>query len=492
MRRLAPIVLIAFVAAGCTTGGTSGSPAGASSTGAKAPAASPTPEPTPTAEQKAAGRKSAETIAALAGKPLPPRARRSRARPPEFVVDEKTGVRLERIPKSSSLYVKDGQVHHRFALSGYGIPIVREDASAYYVEAQAEAKKEVTRRRPRIRRVSGSSSSSGLRGGGRRTAGLQEANPPRGTIRRAADERLLAFEHRHRRPRRRREARDRHAPAAARRAEDRRIFRHEGGWRRSGRRCDVRGAPASATAGWPSADMDGDGKPDIVSIGHGSGLTDLSSTRGHSSSGRRPGACPGGMSARALALGDLTGTAGSTSWRSLGRAGVRRGARREKEREKESEAAGQRPATAADVDSAQYVKGVDIRYFLAQADGTYQSSTTRGSMNPATATRSPSRRNPSTARRLFFASVCRYSGRTQVVYSSTGTRRPPASCGPPRRSSSGTAITSARLSAPTRGSPAAYVTYVKTAPQGAVRRLSPARGCRSTTGTATTGSGSGS
>ena len=146
MRRVAATALIAFLAAGCTSDGSKGTPATAPASAGTAPDAKPAVpakagETIPTDKEKADARRQAEIIAALAGKRLPPEGEETPpSAPPEILVDGKTGVKLERIPKSRSVYVKDGAVYHRFAAAGLGVPLVREDEGAYYVEAPPEKK----------------------------------------------------------------------------------------------------------------------------------------------------------------------------------------------------------------------------------------------------------------------------------------------------------------------------------------------------------------
>jgi hypothetical protein len=60
------------------------------------------------------------------------------------VVDPATGQRLMKVPKSPILYVRDGQLFNAILQSMGGQPLVREDAESYYVPAPAEPSPEET------------------------------------------------------------------------------------------------------------------------------------------------------------------------------------------------------------------------------------------------------------------------------------------------------------------------------------------------------------
>ena len=98
------------------------------------------PTPTPKAEVKAAeDAKRGERVLELLGlkapadvdQPLPD---------PEPFVDPETGKRLLRIPKGEVYYEKDGRVFLAI-VSSPGFPIVRQDETAYFIEAPKERKK---------------------------------------------------------------------------------------------------------------------------------------------------------------------------------------------------------------------------------------------------------------------------------------------------------------------------------------------------------------
>ncbi len=58
----------------------------------------------------------------------------------ETVFDPVSGKKLNRIPKSPLLYVVRGRLYNSIVKVGGGLPLVREDEKAYYVEAPAERK----------------------------------------------------------------------------------------------------------------------------------------------------------------------------------------------------------------------------------------------------------------------------------------------------------------------------------------------------------------
>jgi FG-GAP-like repeat len=57
---------------------------------------------------------------------------------PSIVVDPKTKERLERIPKNPVYFVRQGRLFNALLADTEGVPLVREDAKAYYVKALAE------------------------------------------------------------------------------------------------------------------------------------------------------------------------------------------------------------------------------------------------------------------------------------------------------------------------------------------------------------------
>lgn len=56
----------------------------------------------------------------------------------DVVIDAATGRRLQRIPKSSQYFASGGRLYNSVVRDESGVPIVREDAAAYYVDAPSE------------------------------------------------------------------------------------------------------------------------------------------------------------------------------------------------------------------------------------------------------------------------------------------------------------------------------------------------------------------
>lgn len=98
-------------------------------------------------EEKVLRRKQLELIAALSGKRLPPEGEEDEGTVPwEVLEDPATGRKLQRIPKSKVLYVVDGSLRHSLMRGiDFSIPIVREDEEAYFVEAPPDKFAEVSK-----------------------------------------------------------------------------------------------------------------------------------------------------------------------------------------------------------------------------------------------------------------------------------------------------------------------------------------------------------
>jgi hypothetical protein len=466
MKRIATTALIALLAAGCATGGSSGAPGGTSSATAEGPVPTPAADQSPSPEAQAATRRTAELVAALGGKTLPPEgeAESEPSLPAERVFDEKTGVWLERIPKSKSVFVKDGIVFHRFAVQGLGIPLVREDESAYYIEASNQkadgterpevsetaglaqimeypaSEGEVVEPPVSAKRIRLEESSRGLPKSGFWRTNFDVADldgdgqpeivtpPPRLTM---------------------------GGP---------RIFKADGqAWKEI--RPEIRdlGGARFGYGGVAVGDMDGDGKPDIVAIGHRAGLTILFNEGGLRFRAESRG-LPEEMSGRALALGDLNGDGKLDIVAQSDQSEYTREKRRA-----DLAMPGQTPEKTADEGPAGYAGGVDARYFLAQADGTYRehhAGLEASCYGYAVALQV----RPVDGKGPFLVTSCRYSGRTQVLYSwdqATSSFVRPAEddvewFGYHMGAATGTY----------QGKPAAFVTYFKTAPKVAVPQFS--------------------
>lgn len=119
-----------------------------------APAAGPTPAPTPTAAAPAAAVSPSDRSKALdlvlggqKQKPAgPPEDDDEQAAKPEkkieIVVDPATGQRLRKVPKSPTLFVREGRLYNSVLTGALSQPLVREDADFYYVPAPDETSAE--------------------------------------------------------------------------------------------------------------------------------------------------------------------------------------------------------------------------------------------------------------------------------------------------------------------------------------------------------------
>lgn len=457
MKRVAATALIAVLAAGCASGGTKEKTAEAP---VAKPAAAPTAEQPPSADDKANARRKAELIAALSGKRLPEEGKEAKpSAPPEIVVDAKTGLRLEKIPKSREVFVKDGQVYHRVAAKGLGIPLVREDAGAYYVEAPPEPKQgepgeeevedpnladiveypasegEVVAPPATARRIRFEEQSEGLpRNGFWRTNmdladldgdGMPEivTPPPRLTY---------------------------GGP---------RIFKADGPrWKEI--RAEIPDSPGAhfGYGGVAVGDMNADGRPDIVAIGHLAGITILFNEGSWKFRADDRG-LPLEMSGRSVAVGDLNGDGRLDVVAQSDESEYTR-----KKRRDDLEKAGLRPPAGPAAADA-YVPGVDTRYFLAQADGTYLESHA-GLELSCYGYSLALQTKPADGGAPFLATSCRYSGRTQILYSFDAQKSSFVRSGLEVVERYGYHIAAA--GGTYQGKPAAYATYFKTSPEGAV------------------------
>ncbi len=463
LKRVAATALIAVLAAGCASGGTkektAEAPAAAPAKPAAKPTAAPTVEKPPSDEAKSNVRRKTEIIAALAGTRIPGEGEVKPSAPPEIVVDAKTGLRLERIPKSQAVYLKDGQVYHRVAAKGLGIPLVREDAEAYYVEAPPEKKPvepgedevedpnlaeileypasegEVVAPPATARRVRFEERSEGLPKNGFWRTNMDLADldgdgmpeivtpPPRLT------------------------------------AGGPRVFKADGvRWKEIRPEVSDSEGAHFGYGGVAVGDMNADGRPDIVAIGHLAGITILFNEGDWKFRADDKG-LPLEMSGRSVAVGDLNGDGRLDVVAQSDESEYTR-----KKRRDDLEKAGLRPPSGAATADA-YVPGVDTRYFLAQADGSYRESHA-GLELSCYGYSLALQAKPVDGGAPYLATSCRYSGRTQILYSFDGQKSSFVRSGLEVVERFGYHIAAAVGTY--QGKPAAYATYFKTSPEGAV------------------------
>lgn len=138
--RFLSLVLCAVLMAACSQTPAPKPPA------AEAP--KPTPVPTPPPPSKNA------LIEALGGGKRPPAGPEDeeeegvrKPRLSEIVVDPATGMRLMKIPKDPTLIVRDGRLYSTIVHVGAGVALVREDEDFYYVDAGPELTPDLMKKR---------------------------------------------------------------------------------------------------------------------------------------------------------------------------------------------------------------------------------------------------------------------------------------------------------------------------------------------------------
>ncbi len=131
MKRLVFLVLpfVLVVVTGCSS----------SRTGQGGSKPAPAEASAPSAEQAEKARQIAATARLMAG--VPDEVSSETVEEPWIIVtDEKTGKKLERIPKGPTLRVQDGKLRHALLNPNmFNVDLVREDEKYYYVEAPDEA-----------------------------------------------------------------------------------------------------------------------------------------------------------------------------------------------------------------------------------------------------------------------------------------------------------------------------------------------------------------
>jgi len=134
------LAAVLAVAAGCSSTPSS-SPSGAAP--AASPAASPTPTPSPAPGDSATSRR----VESLFGLKQPAAVDEDEEKPedsPSTFVDPKTGTKMMRIPKSALYYVRNGRLFNSIVNDKVGIPLVSEDEKAYYIAAAPDRKPRTT------------------------------------------------------------------------------------------------------------------------------------------------------------------------------------------------------------------------------------------------------------------------------------------------------------------------------------------------------------
>ncbi len=296
MKRFLPLVAAAALAlGGCTSAG-------------KTSTAAP-PAPTPDAAKAAADAKKNERLREELGLKPPADVDEPPAEKP--FLDPETGKRLMRIPKGGQYYAKDGKVFLAI-VNSQGFPILREDAKSYYVEAPPERKKpdpkaatetpedlkplvELPKSEAEV--VTPKVSKDALRfeeiSAGLPRSGMWRENFDLGDVLGLGHPQIVA-------------------PPARLTGASLRVFRldkDDAGawlWRETKLELDNPEKIDAAYGAATVADMDGDGRLDIVFGGHGSGPA-IAFNEGGGKFRVESRGLPRALSTRAIAVGDLNG-----------------------------------------------------------------------------------------------------------------------------------------------------------------------------------------
>ncbi|MBK6406014.1 MAG: VCBS repeat-containing protein [Holophagales bacterium] len=453
-----PLALISLP--GCTSSSQAGK-------GAAAPV--PAEAPVPTAEQEERARQAVESARRMAGAP-PVDLEANPEEPWIIVTDEATGKKLQRVPKSKTLKVVDGKLRHTLLNPAmFTMDFVREDEKYYYVVAPDDAATarrkaaevvpdglapiiefpeseyevvtpKTSRTRLRFEEKSAGLPTSGFWRSTMKVADLDGdgspeivTGPPRlagGTFR---------------------------------------VFRFDGAaWQP----VTVQVDPAEegvrfGYGGVAVADMDADGKPDVLGIGHGSGPVVAYNLGGWKFRLEARG-MPRQMTGRSLGAGDVDGdgrldvVAVSDDPESLRRAEAQ-------EKATMYTAPGSNPTGRTEGEG--YREGWDMRAFFQKPDGRFEESTAGFEMacfGYSMSLAAP----PLAGGPPFFVSGCRYQGGRALLYEWDAPAKAFRSVG--RGVVENYSFHSGTAVGTYRGFPAAFASYVKGNAPGAVAR--PIRG----------------
>ncbi len=279
------------------------------------PAAAPAPAPAPTATPAPPAVSEREKLLRELGQPPgpPPMAEEEEGalKPSEeIVVDPVTKQRLQRVPKGRSFYVKSGRLYSAVVNDPVGFPVVKEDEKFWYVpapdEATPEAKEQARLRAEQITKayiyeVPDVEAETVTPRVSKKRIVLQDVSKglPRTGIWR--DNFALADLDGDGRP-------EIVAPPPRLSGEGMpRIFRFEGDhWTQPNVVFENPGNRSIGYGGVAVGDIDGDGRPDIVGVGHGSGAWSALN-RGNLRFTVEALGLPEGVSSRAIEFGDLDG-----------------------------------------------------------------------------------------------------------------------------------------------------------------------------------------
>ncbi len=461
MKRLCFLALPLFliVAPGCSS----------SQAGKGGAASSPAETSTPTPEQAERARTFSEQARLMAGAPEPGPGETTEELS-VIITDEKTGKKLERIPKGPMLRVEDGKLRHILLNPKFStVELVREDEKYYYVEVPDAAAVKAKRRVEKAPEgllplvdvpaseyevVTPKASRIRLRleemSGGLPTAGFWRSNMDVADL--DGDGKLEIV-----------------TPPPRLAGGLFRVFRFDGAvWQEVTVRVEsAQDGLGFAYGGVTVADMNGDGRPDVLGVGHGSGPV-VAYNLGDWRFRLEARGLPREMSGRSLGAGDVDGD---------GRPDivvVSDEPEADLAMEARDKAATYKPAAATQGKSSDpnvYQKGTDMRAFFAQPDGSFRESTAGFEQacfgySMSLAAPAPGGGTP------FFVSGCRYQGGRALLYEWDGPAKTFRHVG--RGVVEEFSFHSGAAVGTYHGFPAAFSSYVKGNAPGAVEK--PIRG----------------
>lgn len=402
MKRLA---LLAFTLAFAAVPGCSTTPKPKSEA---RPASDAAPAPTPEEQERA--KKAEETVRRLAGvaEPVPSD---KKEEPWIIITDEATGKQLQRIPKNPTLRSDGKKLRHTLLNpSMFSLDLVREDDKYYYVDAppdgaskpRAQAEKAPQDLAPIIEvppaeyevvtpKVSASRLRFEEKSEGLPTSGFWRTNMEVADLDGDGSLEIVT-------------------PPPRLASSQFRVFRWTGdGW--TPVQVQVESSEPGlrfAYGGVAVADIDGDGKPDILGIGHGAGPVVAFNLGGGRFRIESRG-MPKEMTGRALAAGDVDGD-GRMDVVAISDEPESSRATVDRERARNYHLP---PGKAAG--PGEYVKGFDMRAFFGRPDGTFQEST-QGLETACFGYTLALSAKPADGGAPYFVTGCRYQGGRALLY----------------------------------------------------------------------------
>jgi hypothetical protein len=397
LKRLALILpLVLLLAPGCKSSG----------------GATPQPvaekKPSPEELQAERAKKLVEQARLMAGAPATGAAEPEETTDWSIVTDEATGRKLQRIPKDQTLRVVNGKVVSALLNPKItGLDLVRQDAGYYYVAVPESPKpEEAGPHRPDVplvpvlapgeyEAVSPSPSSVRLRleehSGGLPTSGYWRSNLAMADLDGDGKPEIVTTP-------------PRLASGPAR------VFRYDGtGWGPVQATFEGDDTLVFAYGGVAVQDLNADGRPDIVSVGHGSGPF-LSFGEGAFRFRKEDRGLPREMTSRVVAVGDLDGDGRPDL---LAVSDQSESADVLKEQEKESRRGGAKSAGAKSPGG--YDRGLNIRAFFSGPDGRFAQNST-GLESACWGYSLALNASPVDGGAPFFVSGCRTMGGTGLLY----------------------------------------------------------------------------